>query len=118
MRYVLLAALVIASCSASAEEYSTQRALSADFILPACKESPSSSQMMQGMCIGEIETLYLLAFGNSLAPKAKFCPPNGATIGQSRAVVIKYLDDRPEELHTPFLLLAIDALQKAWPCPK
>src|SRR5262245_14008259 len=34
---------------------------------------------------------------NALGPDAQFCPPDGATINQTRKVVIKYIDDRPEQ---------------------
>ena len=96
--------------------YDPSRALSAAHILPACQEKETESKWSQGICIGQIQMLYLLAFGDGLGPKAKFCPPDGVTINQARAVVIKYIGDRPEQMHLPFVFLALDALQKAWPC--
>jgi Rap1a immunity proteins len=64
-----------------------------------------------GSCIGQIQMLYSLGFGQQLAANAKFCPPDGVTIDQTRKVVVKYIDDRPEQLQQPFFLLAIDALR-------
>ena len=44
------------------------------------------------------------------------CPAKDLTIGQARAVVIAFLRDRPADLHRPFVLLAHQALQAAFPC--
>jgi hypothetical protein len=54
--------------------------------------------------------------GNSLEQKRFICPEKGVTIGQSRQVVLKYLRDRPQDLHLPFVLLAHLALAAAFPC--
>jgi Rap1a immunity proteins len=32
------------------------------------------------------------------------------------AVVIKYIEARPERMHEPFADLALEALKAAWPC--
>jgi hypothetical protein len=94
--------------------------MSAAHILAACKEKPDSSATERGNCWGKIETLYMLAFfGNRdryLGTASRFCPADGATISQTKKVVIKYIEDRPERLHEAFLLLAVEALRKAWPC--
>ncbi|WP_291842430.1 Rap1a/Tai family immunity protein [Bradyrhizobium sp.] len=109
-------ALLPAEAPAQNSPYDTMKALSAGHILAACKERPTESEWAKGICIGQIQVLYLLAFSDHLAPKGKFCPPDGVTIDKARAVVIKYIEDKPEQLHLPFLLLAIDGLRKAWPC--
>lgn len=116
----LLVAIFLAlySSPAVADDLSIQRYLSAAFILDASKDKPSEPDFRRGLCVGQMQMLYLLAFGDYLGSKARFCPPDGVTIDQTRKVVIKYIEDRPEQLHSPFLFLAIDALRKAWPCPK
>jgi hypothetical protein len=48
--------------------------------------------------------------------KHELCRPDGVTMGQEVAVVVKYIDEHPEDLHLEFLLLASEALAKAWPC--
>ena len=118
----LLVAIFIVLCSFPAhadtqEEAKAQKLLSAAYILDACKEKPSESAFRKGRCSGQIETLFLLASAGALVPDARFCPPGGATMDQTRKVIIKYIDDRPEQLHRPFHDLAIEALRKAWPCP-
>jgi hypothetical protein len=45
-----------------------------------------------------------------------FCPPPGVTLGQAKAVIVKYLDDNPKQLHLPIVPLALNALSNQWPC--
>jgi hypothetical protein len=53
---------------------------------------------------------------NTLGDKQYICREKEMTIGQSRGVVIKFLRERPEDLHRPFALLAHRALETAFPC--
>jgi hypothetical protein len=120
MKALLIAIFVLCSFPALADtdDAKMKRLLSAAFILDACKEKPSEPAFWKGRCFGQIEMLYLLAFGNHLGPDARFCPPDDVSINQARKVIIKYIDERPEQLHRLFFDLAIDALRKVWPCPK
>ena len=45
-----------------------------------------------------------------------FCQPDGNTIGQAARIVVKYLQEHPEELHKRESMLAIEALRVAFPC--
>ena len=110
--------VVLCSFPALADDSKVRKFLSAASTLDACKESPSESDFQKGSCLGQIHILYMLAFMSALGPETRFCPPDGTTIDQARRVVIKHIDDRPEELDRPFLFLAIEALRKAWPCPE
>jgi hypothetical protein len=47
---------------------------------------------------------------------ALVCIPKGVTTGQKIAVVVKYIDEHPEDMHLKFKLLVHEALLKAWPC--
>ena len=40
------------------------------------------------------------------------------TFGQSVAVVVKYIQERPERMHEDFGKLALEALIAAWPCKR
>jgi Rap1a immunity proteins len=53
---------------------------------------------------------------NMLGNKQYICPEKETTIRQSREVVIKFLCERPQDLHRPFALLAHLALENAFPC--
>jgi hypothetical protein len=58
------------------------------------------------------------SIGPSLEGSLKTCVPVDVTLQQMNLVVVKYLDERPAQLHLPFILLASDAFQAAWPCKK
>ena len=45
-----------------------------------------------------------------------FCPPPTATTSQFRAVVQKYLESHPEELHKDAGVLLAKAFRTSWPC--
>jgi hypothetical protein len=44
--------------------------------------------------------------------------PDGVTNRQGVAVVVKYIEARPERMHERFSVLAIEALTAAWPCKR
>jgi Rap1a immunity proteins len=50
--------------------------------------------------------------------KNYFWPQNGVTNRQAMAVVVKYIEARPERMHEHFGLLAVEALTAAWPCKR
>ncbi len=54
--------------------------------------------------------------GQMLGQKRFICPDKDVTLGQSREVVLKYLRERPQDLHRPFVLLAHLALEAAFSC--
>jgi hypothetical protein len=112
---MIVALFVLASWPASAlDDSGIRRMVSAAYVLDGCKdkEKPTS----QGRCLGQIEIILFLGFADSLAPKAKFCPPDGATVAQTQKVILKYIEDRPQRLHEPFMFLALEAVRAAWPC--
>jgi hypothetical protein len=48
----------------------------------------------------------------------RVCPDEAVTTGQTLRVVVKYLEDHPEELHLDNAVLVEKALAKAFPCVK
>lgn len=46
-----------------------------------------------------------------------YCVPEGVTMSQIKSIVLKYVQDHPEDLHYPSIGLVIVALNKAFPCP-
>jgi len=90
------------------------------------------ARLEAGECIGVVKglTAAALAQGVDLAmrqvkgiyrksdPSPLFCIPLNTTNGQVIGVVIKYIDQHPPEntKGSEFALLALRALQEAWPC--
>jgi len=70
------------------------------------------TNMASGACFGFIQAVEQF---DDLA--SAFCGPEHFTYGQARKIVIKYLNDHPEELHLPSAFLVGEALRVAFPCP-
>jgi Rap1a immunity proteins len=110
---VILLALTM---PASAEDRPDYR-VSANYFLPRCKGQLKATGIIdetwdQAKCYGFIEGLVYAAIDRS------FCPPKGVVFGQGAAVVIKYIEARPERMHEKFGDLALEALTAAWPCKR
>jgi hypothetical protein len=98
---------------------SAQDTNSANYFLPACKGfsgheglPPPNEALRRGFCAGIVIGLAYGAGGKD------FCQPNGVTTGQAVAVVVKYIEARPERTHEDFGKLALEALTAAWPCKR
>jgi hypothetical protein len=111
-----LAALIALSATAATVD---ENPYSANSMLPACmavvavssgNPAAGSDTVEMGRCIGMVEGVALLAnYGF-------FCPPAGTIIKER--MVIAYIEARPQRLHQDFRVLAVEAMQKAWPCKK
>lgn len=49
---------------------------------------------------------------------SKFCAPEHVRKGEIVDVVLKYLNDHPEQLHKSRIDVTVDALKASFPCPK
>jgi hypothetical protein len=114
-------ALVVAILLALTLPASAQDTNSANFILPGCKglltkdllDPKDRSYYEQPRCLAFITGAPVYG-----ARGKDFCEPNGVTIGQVVAVVVKYIEARPERMHEDFGTLALEALTAAWPCKR
>lgn len=70
--------------------------------------------MSQGVCAGEMTAL--IAASPFLQKEYAFCKPEKATVMQAIQIVLAATDRTPERNHLDFVVLAIDALARAWPC--
>jgi hypothetical protein len=112
MTKLAVAILLALTMPASAEDLN-----SANYYLPGCKgwldrekKVPGPVEALkEGLCAGFIEGLTYIG---------TFCVPSGVTSGQVVAVVVKYIEARPERMHEQFGKLAIEALRAAWPCKR
>jgi Rap1a immunity proteins len=112
-RYAVAILLLALTIPASAEDTN-----SANYYLPGCKGlldnrmTSGVSVYQQGRCGGYVASL---VYG---VGEQDFCPPKGVSIGQAVAVVVKYIEARPERMHEDFGKLALEALKEAWPCQR
>ncbi len=80
-----------------------------------------------GVCLGylagiiDMSAYYTVILSATNCPNKKvtylFCIPDDATPTQKMKVVIKYLNDHPEELNKPAIGIVIEAYQQYFPCP-
>jgi hypothetical protein len=78
--------------------------------LAGCK---AATERDAGFCMGIVEGLMW-----SLPGWGVVCLPKGVTTGQGLKVLVKYMEDHPEELHDRTAELAFRAFVKAWPCSR
>ena len=117
-RYTVAAAIFLGASAASAVEDATLTAdLPAVSMLPACKafiadDSPRDIYVLfeAGRCIGLMQGL---GYASRLVD---VCPPAEVTFAQKARVAITYIEARPERMHEDFRVLAVEAMQNAWPC--
>jgi hypothetical protein len=88
---------------------------SADYVMPGCREfigAGSGTTHLRGYCVD----LVIGVARNAYVPS--ICLPREVTDEQIVRVVVRYIDSQPARLHEDFVLLAIEALRKTWPCPR
>ena len=113
-RYTVAAAVFLSASAASAVEDAT---LSADQVLPACAafiadRAPREIDgvFQAGRCIGLMQGL---GYASRLLG---VCPPDDVTSALRARVVVTYVVAHPERMHEDFRVLAVEAMQKTWPC--
>ena len=113
-RYTVAAAVFLSASAARAVEDAT---LSADRMLPACaafiaERAPREIDgvFQAGRCIGLMQGL---AYPSRLFG---VCPPDEVTLAEKARVAVTYVEARPERMSEDFRVLAVEAMQKAWPC--
>lgn len=109
--------LVVAMMFTHAAVYPTQAAVSFQTGSELLEDCSANKEPGWGVCHG-----FIIAVGsssdcqNSFMGEFYFSLPEGATAGQIKKIVIKYLNEHPEKLHLPAAPLAAAALSEAFPC--
>ena len=98
-------------------------------LLERCGESPSRPQTSSGAqmdypmasynfgwCMGLVQATVDWNELPDVSLSRRVCPPPTSTLGQWVRVVHRYLQDHPERLHEPDVLLAMMALRETFPC--
>ena len=122
MRIPSLVTVVMLVCIGSAKAAAAPDSIdgaATNYVLPGCRTyalmAPSGGRYSSGtalrigLCYGYLQAIADLA-ANIV------CFPPDATIHQAAAVVVRYLDNRPERWNERFDALALEALRSEWPC--
>jgi len=88
-------------------------------LLNYCKSDEAAGRTFcKGYIIGVLEAGLFIPLKNN-TETMPFCTPlDGMKPSQLQMIVLKYFEDHPEKLHFESIELVIDALEKAFPCPK
>jgi Rap1a immunity proteins len=110
MRYAIPILLTLMAHAHAAEDLN-----SANYFLPGCRALIASDGDTN-----QRRAVYCLAFVDGLAfpASSRFCVPANVTLGQVVRVVVKYVETLPERHHDQFGDLALEALERAWPCKR
>jgi hypothetical protein len=111
---IAVLAVIFATESALGQTSNTASRSNGNDLLLTCTEN---SKRMDGMSHGDFASGYCLGFveGVSLS-SSDICAPEDVTAGQGTRVVLKYLQDHPEQLHEGSAILVRKALSIAFPC--
>ncbi|MCY1457761.1 hypothetical protein D9M71_750830 [compost metagenome] len=72
-----------------------------------------------GMCTGMVEGVEgaIFVLNDSVAADMKTCYPAGGTTNIQKArIVVKHLQENPDQLHLPASMLTMIAYMRAFPC--
>ena len=86
---------------------------SAGYVMPGCREfigADTGNAHLRGYCVD----LVIGVARDAYAPR--ICLPREVTDEQIVRVVVQYIDSQPARLHEDFVVLAMEALRKTWPC--
>jgi Rap1a immunity proteins len=86
---------------------------SAKDVMPGCREladQTSKNVVLQAYCRGVLQVL--LSSGGLVG----ICGANEVSNARAARVVTLYIDQRLARMHEDFTVLALEALQQAWPC--
>ena len=78
---------------------------------------PSPGTFTAGICLGYLKGAAEMSRLREKLPKLPpVCIPDAVTVGQLRNIVVRYLEEHPEELHYSSIVVLNNALDEACPC--
>ena len=120
-RHFLCAALTAVLTTAIVQPTSAQKPftevqqVTGNKFLEVCRGGNTEQGFCWGYFTGVSDGIAILQTSEGLSWQP-ICKPRKVTTVQLRDVVIKYIDDHPEERHNPIIVLTILAMRSAWPC--
>ena len=115
MRTLTASLLLILACAGSglaADNYESTE--SGNTLLAKCVGPPETQLVCAGYTAGIYDMINYLEATNAVAKL--HCFPSGVTRLQIHDVVVRYLQDHPDQRHAGAAALVNDALEDAWPC--
>ena len=109
---VFVAALTIAGATSARSQ---QEIDSAGYALTGCRllSSDTMERMFeQSRCADKIKMIF--RHKNS----AQNCTPRRSNIKENAALVVRYIELRPDRWHEKFTILAEEAITEDWPCSR
>jgi hypothetical protein len=122
MKAIVASALMLISTvtmANAAEKDADISTYSADYWLPYCKDYIAGRpDYLPNFCAGMIFGLGILLRQDPKSPLYCVDIPEGIKFEQAIRVVIRYIEEHPQDMHHPFKYLALVAIMDAWPCKK
>ncbi|MGE0222849.1 MAG: Rap1a/Tai family immunity protein [Acetobacteraceae bacterium] len=110
-RFVFAAVLGVAT---SAAAQSGQSIVGTTSLLIGCRalveDAPSANPMQTGACAGAVKSA--IDIGRMTR---RSCPPSDDLLAAARVVIV-FADDNAKHRAEPFGVLALQALERRWPC--
>jgi hypothetical protein len=120
MKAIVASALMFISTATmanAAEKDADISTYSADYWLPYCKDYMDGKlDYLPNFCAGMIFGLGILLRQDPKSPLYCVDIPEGIKFEQAIRVVIRYIEEHPQDMHHPFKYLALVAIMDAWPC--
>jgi hypothetical protein len=82
----------------------------ANFWLQYCREESSPP------CLGYFAGLSDMNRVEEVVGNRLWCPIKGVTIGQIKAIALKYVREHPERWNGSFIILVLEGLSRSFPC--
>jgi hypothetical protein len=81
-------------------------------------DGASGNALNSQYCLGSINAVGSLSvlLNGAISKEKQFCLPGNTTNIQIARIVVKYINDHPNEMHYPEGYLVIGAFQDAFPC--
>ena len=125
MKFLLFPLLLLCTASLPAQTVPVNshqsamqlRDLCKDFVAPTPFEHPLNAGLCAGYVQGAVDGFYLALTRGWVPTSEKACILKQATMEELVRVILKFIDNHPEQLSYSAADVAWDAMTAAYPCP-